>query len=173
MVRKNWIAPAIFLFPSLAAAHTGVGAALGFSDGFLHPFGGLDHLLAMFAVGLFAAQLGGKAIWLVPGTFVTMMIAGALVGVFGLPLPGVEYGVALSVIAIALPVAFALGMPVGLAMALVAIFAVFHGYAHGSEIPEGAGKALYISGFALATALIHVAGILSGLGLAGLANRQL
>lgn len=137
-----------------AIAHTGHGVAFSFSSGLLHPFGGLDHVLAMIAVGLLAAQLGGRALWLVPGTFVTVMALAAAAGVSGLPLPGTEYGVLLSIVAISLPVAFALGMPVALAMALVGVFAIFHGYAHGAELPDNATAAPYVAGFALATALI-------------------
>ncbi len=152
-----------------AFAHTGHGAAFGFSSGFLHPFGGLDHVLAMIAVGLLAAQLGGRALWLVPGTFVTVMALAAAAGVSGLTLPGTEYGILLSIVAISLPVAFALGMPVTLAMLLVGIFAIFHGHAHGAELPAGTEVAPYVAGFALATALIHGAGISLGLGLGRLA----
>ena len=152
-----------------AFAHAGHEAAFGFWSGFLHPFGGLDHVLAMIAVGLLAAQLGGRALWLVPGTFVTVMALAAMAGVSGLPLPGTEYGILLSIVAISLPVALALGMPVALAMLLVGVFAVFHGHAHGAELPAGATAAPYIAGFALATALIHAAGISLGLALGRLA----
>jgi urease accessory protein len=136
--------------------------AFGFTGGLSHPLGGLDHLLAMFAVGLLAAQLGGRALWLVPGAFVVMMIAGASAGVAGLPLPGVERAIGLSIVVIALPVAFALGMPVTLAMALVGVFAVFHGHAHGTVIPQGAAVTSYVLGFSVATTLIHGAGVCSG-----------
>jgi urease accessory protein len=163
------IASLLAALPTAASAHTAVGHAFSFSSGFLHPLGGLDHLLAMFAVGLLAAQLGGRAIWLVPATFVSVMVMGALAGMAGLQLPGTEYGILLSVIVIALPVAFALGMPTGLAMALVGVFAVFHGHAHGAEIPVGAGTGTYIAGFALATALIHAGGVFLGLLLGRLA----
>ena len=173
MLRHTLAAAFLVLFPAVALAHTGAGAAFGFADGFWHPRGGLDHLLAMFAVGLLAAQLGGRALWLVPGTFVVMMIAGAAVGIGGVPLPGVEYATGLSIVAIALPIAFALGMPVPLAMALVGTFAIFHGHAHGMEIPHDAAVTKYVLGFAMATALIHGAGVLSGLGLARLAKREL
>ena len=156
-----------------AFAHTGHGAAFSFSSGFLHPFGGLDHVLAMVAVGLLAAQLGGRALWLVPGTFVTMMALAAAAGVSGMPLPGTEYGILLSIIAISLPVALALGMPVALAMALVGIFAIFHGHAHGAELSAEVAAAPYVAGFALATALIHAAGILFGLTLGRLAMGRL
>src|SRR3989304_10103420 len=138
-----------------AFSHAGHGAAFSFSSGFLHPFGGLDHVLAMIAVGLLAAQLGGRALWLVPGAFVTVMALAAAAGVSGLPLPGTEYGILLSIVAISLPVALALGMHVAPAMALVGVFAIFHGHAHGAEFPVRSAVAPYIAGFALATALIH------------------
>ncbi|MEX0590278.1 MAG: HupE/UreJ family protein [Xanthobacteraceae bacterium] len=166
--------PRKFLIPSLLAvsfaadaalAHTGAGTVFGFSSGFQHPLGGLDHLLAMFAVGLLAAQPGGRAIWRVPGAFVGMMIVGALVGLAGFELSGVELGIVVSIVAIALPVAFALGMPAAPAMAYVGFFALFHGHAHGAELPVDAEAAPYIAGFALATAIIHAAGVVAGLGI--------
>jgi urease accessory protein len=156
------VAAFLLALPSAAAAHTGAGSVFGFASGFLHPLGGLDHLLAMVAVGLLAAQLGGSAMWLVPVAFVATMIAGAHAGFAGLALRGAEFGIALSVIAIALPVALSLGMPTGLAMALVGVFAIFHGHAHGAEIPVGAHAGLYVSGFALATVLIHAVGVSLG-----------
>jgi urease accessory protein len=146
-----------------AFAHAGHAAVFGFSSGFFHPFGGLDHVLAMVAVGLLAAQIGGRALWLVPGTFVTIMVLAAAASVSGMPLPGTEYGILLSIVAISLPVALALGMPVALAMALVGVFAIFHGHAHGVEIPVEAAAEPYVAGFALATALIHAAGLSVGL----------
>ena len=145
-----------------ALAHTGAGTAFSVQSGFLHPLGGLDHLLAMFAVGLLAAQLGGRAIWLVPGAFVVVMMAGALAGFAGIEIRGVEFGITISIVAIALPVAFALGMPAAFAMAYVGFFALFHGYAHGAELPVDADGAPYIAGFVLATALVHAAGIAFG-----------
>jgi urease accessory protein len=173
MVRPAFAAAFLVLSSTVVLAHTGVGMVFGFADGFGHPLGGLDHLLAMFAVGLLAAQLGGRALWLVPGAFVIMMIAGSLAGIAGVPLPGVEAAIALSIVAIALPVAFAFGMPVALAIALVGAFAIFHGHAHGAEIPQDARVASYVCGFAIATALIHGAGVLSGLGFARLARSDL
>lgn len=151
------------LFAGPAGAHTGAGTAFSFQSGFLHPFGGFDHLLAMFAVGLLAAQLGGRAVWLIPGAFVVTMASGALLGFAGIAIPGVEFGIVISIVAIALPVAFSLGMPAALAMAYVGFFAVFHGYAHGAELPAGADAAPYIAGFALATILIPGAGVGVGL----------
>lgn len=157
--------------PEVALAHTGHEAIHSFTSGFQHPFGGLDHLLAMFAVGLLAVQLGGRALWLIPAAFVLTMIAGSLVGLSGVAMPGIELAIGISVVAIALPVALALGMPVSLAMALVAVFAFFHGYAHGAELPAGAGALPYMAGFAIATAIIHAAGIGAGLLAGGLAKR--
>jgi urease accessory protein len=145
-----------------AYAHTGGHAIVSLESGFLHPLGGLDHVLAMFAVGLLAAQVGGRARWLVPGAFIAMMIAGALVGLTGTEVPGVEIGILLSVIAIALPVAFVVGMPAAGTMVYVGFFALFHGFAHGAELPVDGEAAPYIAGFALATALIHSAGVLVG-----------
>lgn len=151
------------LLAAPAYAHTGLHTGFSFEVGFLHPLAGLDHLLAMFAVGLLAVQIGGRALWLVPGAFVAMMIAGALVGLSGADLSGVETGILLSVIAIALPVALTFGMPAPLAMAYVGFFALFHGFAHGAELPVDGEAAPYIAGFALATGLIHAAGVALGL----------
>jgi urease accessory protein len=154
---------AAILVAAPAYAHTGVHLHFSFESGLLHPLTGLDHLLAMFAVGLLAAQLGGRALWLVPGAFVGTMILGALLGFSGTAIPGAELMILLSVIAIALPVAFALGMPVALAMAYVGLFALFHGVAHGAELPSDGQALPYIAGFALSTALLHAAGIAIGL----------
>jgi urease accessory protein len=173
MSRFIFVLALAILLPTVGFAHTGARTVFGFADGFLHPLSGLDHVLAMFAVGLLAAQLGGRALWLVPAAFVSMMVVGALAGVAGLPLPAVELAIGLSIVAIALPVAFALGMPVALAMTLVGAFAIFHGHAHGTEIPQGAAFAGYVTGFALATALIHVAGVLAGRGFARFTERGL
>jgi urease accessory protein len=173
MLRHTFAAAFLVLFPTVALAHTSAGAAFGFADGFWHPLGGLDHLLAMFAVGLLAAQLGGRALWLIPGAFLMMMIVGAFAGMSGVAMPGVEYAIGLSIAAIALPIAFALGMPVALAMTLVGVFAIFHGHAHGTEIPQDAAVTTYVLGFTMATALIHGAGVFSGLGLERLAKRGL
>ncbi len=152
------------LLPGAAFAHTGAGHTHGFVHGFLHPVGGLDHLLAMIAVGLFAAYLGGRALWLVPATFVGVMALGGLLGVSGVALPYVEVGIALSVIVLGALVALRLQFPVALAMTIVGVFAVFHGYAHGAELPEAASGLAYGIGFMIATALLHLAGIAVGLG---------
>lgn len=155
-------AAAIALMPGIALAHTGVGDTSGFSHGFIHPLTGIDHLLAMMMVGVFAWQLGGRALWLVPLTFVLVMAIGGAFGVAGVSIPFVETGIALSVIVLGAAVAFRLSMPVAIAVALVGLFAVFHGHAHGEEMPENAAGLAYGLGFMLATAALHLAGI--GLG---------
>ncbi|MBL8667861.1 MAG: HupE/UreJ family protein [Rhodospirillales bacterium] len=155
-------AAAIALMPGIALAHTGVGDTSGFSHGFVHPLTGIDHLLAMMMVGVFAWQLGGRALWLVPLTFVMVMAIGGAFGVAGVSIPFVETGIALSVIVLGAAVAFRLSMPVAIAVALVGLFAVFHGHAHGEEMPENAAGLAYGLGFMLATAALHLAGI--GLG---------
>ncbi len=146
-----------------AAAHVGVGEASGFMHGFWHPIGGLDHVLAMVAVGLFAANLGGRAMWLVPLSFVTMMAFGGWLGMAQINVPFVELGIAASVVVIGLAVALNLSMPTLAAMTLVGLFAIFHGHAHGAEMPVDASGASYAAGFMLATALLHAVGI--GIGL--------
>ena len=151
------------LLPTAALAHTGIGAAGGFAHGFWHPIGGLDHVLAMVAVGAFAVCLGGRAVWLVPSAFVAMMAVGGFAGMEGIQLPLVETGIALSVVVLGLAVAFQWKLPVAAASALVGLFAIFHGHAHGSEMPVDASGLGYAAGFMLATASLHVAGI--GLGL--------
>jgi urease accessory protein len=142
-----------------AFAHTGVGATHGFGAGFAHPFGGLDHLLAMTTVGLLAASLGGRAVWAVPASFVAMMLAGAALGIAGLQLPAVELAIALSVVVLGAAVALGKPGPLGAVMALVGGFAVFHGFAHGSEMPASADAATYVAGFTLATLMQHGAGL--------------
>tara|TARA_Y100000813_G_scaffold185415_1_gene157272 strand:- start:242 stop:832 length:591 start_codon:yes stop_codon:yes gene_type:complete len=142
-----------------ALAHTGAGSVSGFAAGFGHPIGGLDHILAMVAVGVLAAQMGGRALWLVPAAFVAMMIAGGLAAVSGIALPMVEIGIVGSVVVLGAVIAFGRKMPVVLAMAVVGAMAVFHGHAHGTEMPVSASGLEYGLGFALATALLHAAGI--------------
>lgn len=156
------IAALALLFPAVALAHTGHGAAGGFAHGFVHPIFGMDHVLAMVAVGLFAGQLGGRALWLVPAAFVGVMAVGGALGIAGVTVPAVEFGIALSIVVLGAAVAFRLKAPVVLAMLLVGVFAVFHGHAHGTEMPETMAGMTYGTGFMLATALLHGAGI--GLG---------
>lgn len=158
------------LFITAADAHTGVGSTHGFMHGFSHPLSGIDHILAMVAVGMFAAHLGGRALWLVPSCFVAMMAVGGALGISGVELPFVEIGIAMSVIVLGALVALQTSMPTSIAMGIVGFFALFHGHAHGAEMPTDAGGLSYAGGFMLATALLHVAGIVLGLGLARLAS---
>ena len=153
------LAAAALLIPGAALAHTGHGDAGSLAHGFMHPLGGLDHLLAMFAVGLFAFQLGGRALWRVPAAFVGMMAFGGLLGIEGVALPFVELAIAFSVLAIGLAVAWGQGVPTAFAMALVGFFAIFHGHAHGAELPADASALGYAAGFLAATAVLHAAGI--------------
>jgi urease accessory protein len=153
------------LAATAAQAHTGVGDTAGFAHGFAHPLSGIDHVLAMVAVGLFAAQLGGRALWLVPLSFVSVMMIGGALGMAVIGVPFVETGIGLSVVVLGLAVAFGVHLPTAFAMALVGSFAVFHGHAHGAEMPESASGLLYGAGFVLATALLHALGIGIGLGI--------
>ncbi|MBP2297672.1 HupE/UreJ family protein [Azospirillum picis] len=162
------VALAALVLPAAADAHTfGVHDA-GFAHGFLHPVGGLDHLLAMVAVGLWAAQRGGAAVWALPAAFVTAMIGGGLLGMAGIGLPGVELGIAGSVVALGALIAAQSRLPLPASLAAVALFALFHGHAHGAEMPEAAQPLLYGLGFALATALLHGAGVAAALSLRGI-----
>jgi urease accessory protein len=151
---------ALCLVWGTASAHTG-HAGSGFSGGFSHPFLGVDHLLAMFAVGLWATQQRGWRIWLAPITFVSVMALGSMAGVMGLSLPWVEPGIALSVFLLGLFVALSLRLPTYALIVLTAAFALLHGHAHGAEMPAGASWP-YIAGFVLATAALHGSGV--GLG---------
>ena len=161
---KRFAAPAIFLaLTSSAFAHTGVGDASGFLHGLSHPLGGLDHVLAMVAVGLYAAMIGGRALWLVPATFVGAMALGAALGAAGISDPFVEIGIAMSVVMLGLAVALRVNLPMITTIALVGLFAIFHGHAHGAEIPQDVSGYAYAAGFMLATALLHCAGIALGL----------
>ena len=159
-------------YSGVAQAHTGVGQTIGFMHGFMHPLNGLDHVLAMTAVGLFAVRLGGKALWMVPAAFVGMMVVGGAMGMSGLGLPGVELGIAASVIVLGAAVALDFNLPTSLAMSLVGFFALFHGHAHGAEMPLEASGFTYGTGFTLATALLHVFGITLGLLIVRIATRQ-
>lgn len=146
-----------------ASAHTGAGINSGFTSGFWHPILGWDHLVAMVAVGLWAASLGGAATWALPLVFPLVMAFGAALGVMAVPMPAVETGIALSGVVLGLLIAFAVRAPVWLAAAIVAGFALFHGHAHGTELPEAFGPYGYAAGFVIGTALLHMAGIALGL----------
>jgi urease accessory protein len=142
-----------------ALAHTGTGLEGGFAAGFTHPLTGPDHLLAMVSVGLWGAFLGRPLIYALPVIFPGVMVFGAALGMFAVPLPVVEIGVALSVLVLGACIALGLRAPVWVASAIVAAFGIFHGYAHGRELPSAADPAGYSLGFVLATGMLHVAGI--------------
>jgi urease accessory protein len=144
------------------AAHMGTGLPGGFVSGFMHPLGGFDHLLAMVSVGVWGAFLGRPLVYVLPVVFPMMMVAGALMGMFGVGLPRVEVGIALSVLVLGSCIAMALRAPAWAATLVVASFAVFHGYAHGKELPSAADPFGYSVGFVLVTGLLHVAGICLG-----------
>lgn len=150
------------LAPSIALAHVETGQVAGFLAGFAHPISGMDHMLAMVAVGLWGAVLGPPAIWVLPVAFPLVMAVGGLLGLLGIPLPGVEIGIAASAIVLGTMVLAEIRPPVWIAALIVAVFAVFHGHAHGRELPEGAGALLYSLGFVVATGLLHAIGILLG-----------
>lgn len=155
----------LLLMPGLAFAHTGIGAASGWAHGLRHPFLGLDHLFAMIAVGLWAMQLGGRARWLAPTTFVCVMAAGGGLGMAAIPLPpivegGIEGGILASLLVLGVLIAAAIRLPLAASMALVGFFALFHGYAHGAEMPHSNSGLSYALGFMLSTAALHLAGII-------------
>ena len=145
-----------------AMAHAPAAAEAGIASGFAHPLFGLDHVLAMVAVGLWASQLGGRALWLVPASFVTVMAVGAALGTAGV-LPAVELGIVGSILVLGALVAFATRLPVWAGMAVVGVFALFHGHAHGAEMPDAGSAVLYAVGFLAATALLHGIGVAAGL----------
>ncbi|AUD58823.1 urease accessory protein UreJ [Shewanella sp. Pdp11] len=137
----------------------------GFMSGFNHPVLGFDHLLAMLSVGMLSTQLGGRAIWTVPLAFVTFMLVGGILGLYAIAVPFVEIGIALSVLLLGLAIAFDRQIPLLFAMAFVGVFAIFHGHAHGAEMPELASPVLYALGFLFGTAVIHLGGVMIGLGM--------
>jgi urease accessory protein len=151
------------LAPASVSAHNPAGVAGGFLSGFLHPLTGIDHILAMVAVGIWGAQLGAPAIWALPVAFPLVMSVGGAMGVRGVPLAGVEIGIAASALLLGLMV-FTEARPSLVAAALiVGFFAIFHGYAHGTELPRAANPLAYGVGFVLATGMLHVSGITMGL----------
>ncbi len=159
---------ALSLAPTLAHAHPGHGA--GFDAGFVHPMQGWDHLLAMVAVGLWAAQLGGRARWVVPATFVGVMMLGNALGMAGIAVPLVEPAIVCSVILLGLLVLMAARLSLAASMVLVGVFALFHGLAHGAEVPANASGITYTLGFALATAALHGCGLAGGTAMARFAK---
>lgn len=156
---RTIVLTALCLFAGTASAHTGNHAVTGFDSGLAHPLLGLDHLLAMIAIGLWAAQQGGRALWAVPAAFVGAMLLGGGMALVGLSLPHVETGIAASVLVLGLLIATRRQWAVKAGMAIAAGFALFHGYSHGLEMPQAASPVLYALGFVLATVSLHGIGI--------------
>jgi urease accessory protein len=153
----------LLIYAPAAAAHNGAGVAGGFAAGLLHPISGANHLLAMVAVGIWGAFLGVPLLWVLPVAFPLMMVVGGILGIAGVALPSVEIGIALSVIVLGAAIAGAWRAPTPIAITIVAVFALFHGYAHGSELPRAAEPTAYATGFVITTGLLHIAGIAIGL----------
>ncbi len=147
------------LWVQAAFAHVDPGAAYGLLTGLAHPFSGPDHVLAMIAVGLWGAQLGVPAIWILPVAFPLVMAMGGMLGFLGVPIPGVEYGIAASAIVLGAAVAFEVRPSLVIAALVVGSFAIFHGHAHGTEMPPGQSALLYSMGFVIATGCLHAVGI--------------
>lgn len=158
-----WIIIITVLLPFYAWAHVGSSEAGGFLTGIQHPVSGVDHVIAMLAVGLWGAQLGAPAMWLLPVVFPMMMAMGGCLGLMGIPLPGVEIGIAVSAVVLGLMVLAEARLKIHLAMIIVAFFAIFHGHAHGTELPAGQSGLLYSIGFVAATGCLHAIGIAIGL----------
>jgi urease accessory protein len=156
--------PFLLVLASPALAHEAAGVGGGFTSGFLHPIGGWDHVAAMVAVGLLGAILGPPAIYLLPIVFPLVMAGGGALGVAGVPLPAVEIGIAASAVVLGIMVAAGRSVPLWIAAVVVAFFAVFHGHAHGTELPAAADALAYGIGFVIGTGLLHLVGIAIGLG---------
>jgi urease accessory protein len=166
MMKKAALAGLLLTGAALPAeAHVGIGPTSSFSAGFLHPLSGIDHMTVMVSVGLWAALKGGRALWAWPLAFVSVMLVGGALGMAHVPIPLVEPGILASVVALGVLVALAVDLPISAGAVIIGLFALFHGHAHGTEVPESAGGLEYMAGFALATALLHGLGIAAGLGL--------
>ena len=173
MIRKLSAAAIAAVVATPALAHVGVGSTASFAAGFHHPLSGLDHMTVMVAVGLWAALKGGRAMWAWPCAFVSVMLVGGALGMAHVPVPFVEPGILASVVTLGLLVALAVDVPVWAGGVIVGLFALFHGHAHGTEVPETAGGIEYMAGFALATAGLHIIGIAAAMGLARMNKRAL
>jgi urease accessory protein len=167
------MAAAVVLAVQVAQAHPGHGAGSGLSAGLAHPFSGIDHIMAMLAVGMLATQIGGRMLWGLPATFVTLMVGGGLMNVAGVPVPWVEQGIMASVLILGLMVAAAGRFPTSASLSLVGFFAIFHGFAHAAEMHKGTSALGYAFGFIVATATMHAIGIALGLAAGKLASKQL
>lgn len=162
-IRYTLLSLFLSLYPLTAFAHKRGGEAIGFASGFEHPISGLDHILAMVAVGLWGAQLGAPAIWVLPVVFPMVMALGGMIGLMGIKLPGIELCIALSAVALGFAVFREARPQLWVAAMIVGFFAIAHGHAHGTELPAGASGVLYSIGFVIATGLLHATGI--GIGL--------
>ena len=154
-----WIVLVSLIVSETVFAHTGEGITGGLLSGFMHPIEGLDHVTAMVAVGILGAFLGRPAIWVLPVVFPLVMTIGGVLGLLGLPIPYIEIGIAVSSIVLGLMILFALKPPLWIAAIIVAAFAIFHGHAHGTELPKAANALAYSVGFVVSTGLLHLAGI--------------
>ncbi|MBB4574758.1 HupE/UreJ family protein [Rhizobium lentis] len=172
VLKSSLLALAVAALPAVASAHPAVGDAAGFSHGFAHPVSGLDHVLAMVMVGVVAFQLGGRAIWLLPVTFILMMAFGGVLGAAGVDLPFVETGIALSVVILGGMIAINVRAPLAAALGMAGLFAIVHGHAHGAEMPDDAAGAAYAAGFIVATGLLHGAGLALGYVIGRVGERQ-
>jgi urease accessory protein len=161
--RRSFLVFLILLSPLTAFAHKRGGEVIGFASGFLHPISGLDHILAMVAVGMWGAQLGAPAMWVLPVVFPMVMALGGMMGLMGIKLPGIELCIAMSALALGFAVCREARPKLWIAAIIVGVFAIAHGHAHGTELPMGASGVLYSIGFVIATGLLHALGI--GIGL--------
>jgi len=163
-IKIQFLATLLLLFITpLALAHTDAATLSGgFMSGFMHPLTGLDHVVAMVAVGLWGAFLGKPAIWILPIVFPLVMAFGGALGVAGVPIPYIETGIALSGLLLGLAVAFAIRPPIWVAAVIVGAFAIFHGHAHGAELPKATNPLVFSIGFVIGTGLLHLAGIAIG-----------
>lgn len=160
---SRFLVCAVLVFGTTSAfAHSGAGYGGGFASGFMHPIVGWDHVAAMVAVGLWGAFLGAPSIWLLPVVFPLVMALGAVLGILGVPVPAVETGIALSAVVLGLMIALAVKAPIWISAVIVGLFAIFHGYAHGTELPGSANVFAYALGFVIATGLLHLVGIAFG-----------
>jgi urease accessory protein len=164
---------AALLLPSMAFAHVGVGDGGGLFHGIAHPFLGLDHLSAMLAVGLWAAQRGGRATWAVPLSFLGVMAFAGAIGMLGVPVPFVETGIVVSGLVLGVLIAASVQLPLAASVFIVGLFAMFHGHAHGAEMPVAFSGFSYAAGFLIATASLHACGIALGIAIQKLATPTL
>ena len=157
--RQSLLILCLFLCPLTVFAHQRGGEVIGFASGFWHPISGIDHILAMIAVGMWGAQLGAPAIWVLPVVFPMVMALGGTIGLMGVKLPGIELCIALSALALGFAVFREARPKLWISATMVGVFAIAHGHAHGTELPLGASGVLYSIGFVMATGLLHALGI--------------